>query len=84
MNKIFLVYFSPGNLLIISYKLTKFEALIIIVFRDMSILKISNSKFVNGNKLKKIKINFVTISPGNLLITLYQMTKFEAPSYNRF
>ena len=36
------------------------------------------------NNLKKIKDFFFKFSPINLLIILYQLTKFEAPSYNNF
>ena len=38
-------------------------------------------KFAKGNIKLKIKKNN---SPGNLLIILYQLTKFEAPSCNSF
>ena len=34
----------------------------------------------NNNDLKKIKSLFSSFSPINLLIILYQLTKFEAPS----
>ena len=39
------------------------------------------SNFAKDNIYKKW---FFLFSPGNLLITLYKLTKFEAPSYYSF
>ena len=37
-----------------------------------------------GDNLKKKEITFFKFSPIDLLIILYQLTKFEAPSYYSF
>ena len=79
----FFFKFSPGNLLIILYQLTKFEAPHYNSFRDILNFKFSKSKSAKGDNSKN-KINFIEFSQDNLLINLYQLTKFEAPSYNTF
>ena len=77
--------FSPIDLLIILYQLTKFEAPSCYSFRD-----IMNTNFQSPNlqreiiKKKKKKKLFLKFSPIDLLIILYQLTKFEAPSYYSF
>ena len=40
----------------------------------------SKSKFAKGDNSKKNEITFLKLSPNDLLIILYQLTKFEAPS----
>ena len=72
--------FSPIDLLIILYQLTKFEAPSCYSFRD-----IMNTNFQSPNLQREIirkKQNnfFFKFSPIDLLIILYQLTKFEAPS----
>ena len=42
--------------------------------------KFSKSKSAKGDNSKKIKQLFLKLSPINLLIILYQLIKFEAPS----
>ena len=72
---------SPGNLLIILYQLTKFEAPNYIDFQNSLITSFQcpNLKSVIhvtwGETPKK---TFFFISPSNLLIIFYQLTKFEA------
>ena len=41
------------------------------------------SKFAKGNNSKELK-DFFKFSPRSLLIILYKLTKFEAPSCNDF
>ena len=83
-NITFFFLFSPINFLIILYQLTKFEAPSCYSFRD-----IINTNFQSPNlqreiiKKKKKKL-FFRFSPINLLIILYQLTKFEAPSCYSF
>ena len=54
-----------------------------IIFSKYLDYKFSKSKICKGGKFEKNKITCLKFSPGNLLI-LYQVTKFEAPSYNIF
>ena len=72
--------FSPSSLLIILYKLTKFEAPSCNDFWD---IKFSMSKFAEGNNSTKNDFFFL-FSSGNLLIILYKLIKFEAPSCYSF
>ena len=44
----------------------------------------SKSKSAKGDYSEKIKKNFFRFSPIDLLIILYQLTKFEAPSCYSF
>ena len=44
----------------------------------------SKSKSSKGDNSKKIKLLFFKFSPIDLLIILYQLTKFEAPSCYSF
>ena len=63
-------YFSPGNLLIILYQLSKFEAP---SCNGVCNIKFSMSKFAKGNNSKNLF--FFKVSPGNLPIILDQLTK---------
>ena len=76
--------FSPINSLIILYQLTKFKAPSCYSFQD-----IINTNFQSPNLQreiirKKYNIFFFRFSPIDLLIILYQLTKFEAPSCYSF
>ena len=73
---------SPGNLLIISYQLTKFEAPSFDLFLRYLYNKFSMAKFAKGNNSKKTL--FLQVSPINPSIILYQLAKSEAPSYISF
>ena len=75
--------FSPINLLIIIYQLTKFEAPSCNTFRDIMITN-SQSPNLQREIIRKKTTFFLKFAPGNLLIILYQLTKFEAPSFNTF
>ena len=75
--------FSPIDLLIILYQLTKFEAPSCYSLRYHD-YKFSKSKSAKGDNTKKIEKLFFKFSPIDLLIILYQLTKFEAPSCNTF
>ena len=63
--------------------MTKFEAPSYNTFRD---IMITNFQSPNLQKeiIKKNRITFFKFSPIDLLIILYQLTKFEAPSCNTF
>ena len=75
---------SPGDLLVVLYQLTKFEAPRYNKFRYTCILiTVFMPTFAKGNSSKKSNQFFKT-SPGNLLIILYHLTEFEAPIYNSF
>ena len=82
-NNITFFLFSPINILIILYQLTKFEAPSCYSFRD-----IINTNFQSPNlqrgiiKKNTFFLNFHQLI--YLLIILYQLTKFEAPSCNTF
>ena len=76
-NNFFL--FSPINLLIILYQLTKFEAPSSYSFRD-----VMNTNFQSPNLQREKKQLFFQFSPINLLIILYQLTKFAAHSCYSF
>ena len=75
-------------LLIILNQLTKYEASIYNIFLDFPFTSFQwlnlQRTLTQNNKI--VWVFFPKISPGNLLIILYQLTKFEAftCSYNRF
>ena len=48
------------------------------------ITNLTKSKSAKGDNSKKIKYLFFKFSPIDLLIILYQLTKFEAPSCYSF
>ena len=68
--------FSPGNLLILLYQLSKFEAIAVIVFEKSSFLCPNFQRAITQKKKK--------FSPGSLLIILYLLTKFKACSFILF
>ena len=75
---------SPGNLFITLFQLTKSEATSCKSFQDIFIgsVRCPNLQRALTQKMQRaIKNEF---SPGNLIITLYQLSKFEGPSCNRF
>ena len=78
--------FSPFYLLIIFYQLTKFEAPSCYSFQDIMItnFRSPNLQMEIVKKKKNKKKLFSKFSPSNLLIILYQLTKFEAPSCYTF
>ena len=78
-KKITFFNFAPGNLLVILYQLTKFEAPSCNTFRE---IMITNSQ--SPNLQREVKKTFCKFAPGKLHIILYQLTKFEAPSCNAF
>ena len=82
-NKINFFKFSPINPLITLYQLTKFEAPSRDTFRDIMITNFHSPNLQREIILKK-KITFFKYSPIDPLITLYQLTKFEAPSCDTF
>ena len=84
IKKNFFFKFLPIDLLIILYQLTKFEAPSCYSFRDIMITNFSKSKSAKGVNSKKIKKLFFKFLPIDLLIILYQLTKFEAPSCYSF
>ena len=67
------------NFLIILYQLTKF----CYTFRDIIITNFGSPNLQREIIKKKIYI-FFRFSPNDLLIILYQLTKFEAPSCDSF
>ena len=75
--------FSPINLLIILYQLTKFEAPSCDSFRDIMITNFQMSNLQREIILKKYNI-FFRFSPINLLIILYQLTMYKAQSCDSF
>ena len=75
--------FSPIDLLIILYQLTKFEAPSCYSFRDIMITNFQSPN-LQREIIQKKKITLFKFSPIDLLIILYQLTKFEAPSCNTF
>ena len=66
-------------LLIILYQLTKFEAPSYNSFWDILVTSFQCQNLQRAITWKN-KITFFLITPGNGLIILYQLTKFEAPS----
>ena len=80
-NKITFFKFSPMNILIILYQLTKFGAPSCYTYPDIMI-----TNFQSPNLQREIikKITFFRFSPIDLLIILYELTKFEAPSCYSF
>ena len=76
-NTIFFFKFSPINLLIILYQLTKFEALSCYSFRDIMNTNFQSPNLSKGDYSKKIKYFFFKFSSINFLIILYQLTKFK-------
>ena len=83
-NKITFFKLSPIDLLIILYQLTKFEAPSCYSFRDIMIKNFQSPNLQREIIRKKIKQLFFKLSPIDLLIILYQLTKFEAPSCYTF
>ena len=77
-KKITFFQFSPINLLIILYKLTKFAAHSYYSFRNIMITNFQSSNLQREIIKKKKKISF-KFSQIDLLIFLYQQTNFEAP-----
>ena len=75
---------SPMNLLIILYQLIKFEAHSCYSFRDIMITNFQSPNLQREIIRKKIKELFFRFSPIDLLMILYQLTKFEAPSCYSF
>ena len=75
----FFFKFSSINFLIILYPLTKFEAPSCYSFRDFMITKFQSPNLQREIIKKKITF-FSKFSPIDLLIILYQLTKFEALS----
>ena len=80
----FFFKFSPNDLLIILYKLTKFEAPSCYSFLRYHEYKFSKSKSAKGDNSKNIKKLFFKFLQIDLLISLYQLAKFEAPSCYSF
>ena len=70
-----------GNLHIIPYQLTMFQAPSSNNFRDILLTSLKWLKFSKGHNSGKIK-HFFLILLGNLLIIPYQLAKFQAPSSN--
>ena len=87
-------FFSPGNLFINRFQLTKSEATSCKStscnsFRDILIgsFRCPNLQRALTQKMQRTitkKNFFFLISPGHLIITLYQLSKFEAPSCDDF
>ena len=76
-KKITFFQFSPINLLIILYQLTKFAAHSYYSFRNIMITNFQSSN-LQREIIQKKKISF-KFSQIDLLIFLYQQTNFEAP-----
>ena len=81
-NKTTFFKFSPIDLLIILYQLTKFETASCNTFQDIIITNFQSPNL--QREIKKKKLLCFRFSPIDLLIILYQMTKFEAPSCYSF
>ena len=80
----FFFKFSPIDLLIILYQLTKFIAPSCYSFRDIMITNFQSPN-LQREIIRKILNNFFfKFSPIDLLIILYQLTKFIAPSCYSF
>ena len=78
-KKITFFQFSPINLLIILYQLTKFAAHSCYSFRNIMITNFQSSN-LQREIIQKKKITFsFKFSQIDLLIFLYQQTNFEAP-----
>ena len=73
-----------GNLLIMPYQLTKFQAPSSNTFRDILLTILKWPNFQRAVNLEKYGDHFFLIWSGNLLIIPYQLTKFQAPSSNKF
>ena len=73
----FFFNFSPIDLLIILYQMTKFYT-----FRDIMITNFQSPN-LQREIIKKKQLSF-KFSPIDLLIILYQLTKFEVPSCYSF
>ena len=79
-KKITFFQFSPINLLIILYQLTKFAAHSCYSFRNIMITNFQSSNLQREIIQKKKIITFsFKFSQIDLLIFLYQQTNFEAP-----
>ena len=83
LKKIFFL-FSQIDLLIILYQLTKFEAPSCSTFRDIMITNFQSPNLQREIIRKKYNNFFFKFSPNDLLINLYQLTKFEAPGCYSF
>ena len=79
----FFLKIKSGNILIIPYQLTKFQAPSSNTFWDILLTNFKKAKFSKGHNSGKIRCFFFIYS-GNLLIIPYQLTKFQAPSSNTF
>ena len=81
------IFFSfliwSGNLRIISYQLTKFQAPSLNSFWDILLTSLKCPNFQRAITPEKYN-DFVWIWSGNLLIICYQLTKFQAPNSNSF
>ena len=80
----FFFKFSPIDLLIILYQLAKFEAPSCNTFRDIMITNFQSPNLQREIIQKKKKKLFFRFSPIDLIIILYQLTKFQAPSCYSF
>ena len=76
--------FLPGNLFIILFQLTKSEATCCNSFGYVFVgsFRCPNLQRALTKKAKGDNKKIIKFSPGNLIITLYQLSKFEAPSCN--
>ena len=75
---------DPGGLFIIFYQMTIFEAASYNNFRDILITSFQCPNLQRAITRKNKITFFKKKSPGNLLIILYPLTKFEATSGNSF
>ena len=66
------------------YQLTKFQAPSSNTFRDILLTILKWPNFQRAVNLEKYGDHFFLIWSGNLLIIPYQLTKFQAPSSNKF
>ena len=84
---------SPGNLFTILLQLTKSQRLLAVIVFEISLLEVFDVHFAKGINSKNAKViwkKYIFVcccflfSPGNLLITLYQLSIFGVPSCNVF
>ena len=76
---------KSGNVLIIPYQLTKFQAPSSNSFWDILLTNFKKAKFSKGHNSGKIRWIFFFINLiSNVLIIPYHLTKFQAPSSNSF
>ena len=77
--------FSPATLLIILYQLTRFQGPSYNSFQDNLIWNFPSPNMQKAiHVIKKNTISCSQIFTSYSLIILYQLTKFQAPSYNSF